>query len=107
LTFKSSDGVLFKVHRKNLENASEGFSAPEVCSGEEIVELTESRYTLELLFQYMYPQRHPDLRKVRFSQLAALAEAVEKYQVYTAMEICQIRMTCVCEGELARVNAWY
>lgn len=96
MTFESHDGVFFKVHRKNLEAASEGFSPPEgTISGGEPVLLAESGDTLELLFQYMYPQRHPDLRTREFRQLTALAEAVEKYQVYTAMEICYIRMQCV------------
>lgn len=31
-------------------------------------------------------------KNLAFEQLAALAEAAEKYQMYSAMEICQIQM---------------
>ncbi|KZP29130.1 hypothetical protein FIBSPDRAFT_992084 [Athelia psychrophila] len=94
VTFRSCDGILFQVHRKNLEVVSEGFSPPDgTTSQAEIVPLTEEADTLELLFQYMYPNRQPDLTKIEFKQLAGLAEAAEKYQVYAAMEICQVRMS--------------
>ncbi|KZP16110.1 hypothetical protein FIBSPDRAFT_958289 [Athelia psychrophila] len=95
ITFRSCDGILFKVHRKNLEVCSEGFSPPDgTIAGAEAVSLTEDGATLELLFQYMYlgPQRHPDLKNIQFKQLAELAEAAEKYQVYLAMETCHDRM---------------
>ncbi|KZP05904.1 hypothetical protein FIBSPDRAFT_832205 [Athelia psychrophila] len=93
ITFKSCDEILFKVHCANLKSSSEGFSPPEGTTAEtEVVSLTENGATLELLFQHMYPQRQPDLRKFEFKQLEDLAEAAEKYQVYTAMEICHARM---------------
>ncbi|KAF7976514.1 hypothetical protein HWV62_6327 [Athelia sp. TMB] len=86
MTFRSCDGTLFKVHRKNLETSSEGFSPPPgTSSRDEIVSLTENRDTLDLLFQYIYPQRQPDLAEIDFKQLAELSEAAEKYQVFSAM----------------------
>ena len=96
VTFRSCDGTLFKVHRKNLETNSEGFSPPpDTSSREEIVSLTENGDTLDLLFQYIYPQRQPDLTEIDFKQLAELAEAAEKYQVFSAMTICNVHMTYV------------
>ncbi|KIM36676.1 hypothetical protein M413DRAFT_58317, partial [Hebeloma cylindrosporum] len=93
LTFLSNDNVLFKVHRRNLEILSEVFAAPAVVSGEgEIVQIVESAAVLELLFQYLYPQRHPNLNLVEFEILNGLAEAAEKYQVYPALEICKASM---------------
>ncbi|KZP06300.1 hypothetical protein FIBSPDRAFT_805060 [Athelia psychrophila] len=93
ITFRSCDGILFKVHRKNLEVVSEGFSPPEGTSSQsEIVPLTEDGATLNLLFQYMYPQRQPDLTKIDFKRSSELAEAAEKYQVYAAMASCNVRM---------------
>jgi len=92
LTIKSSDGVLFKVHRRNLELLSEGFPGEDVKTHNEIVELTETADTLELLFQYMYRQLQPDLHGIPFQTLASLAEAAEKYQVFPAMEVCKIYM---------------
>jgi hypothetical protein len=59
ITIRSSDGVLFKVHRKNLARHSDGFPAEDMVipSKDEVVDLTETSETLELLFQYTYPVR--------------------------------------------------
>lgn len=92
VTMVSCDGVLFKVHRKNLEMYTEGFPGVDVSVHDEIVPLTETAATLELLFQYMYRQRQPDLNRLEPEQLAKLAEAAEKYQVYSAIEVCKMRM---------------
>jgi hypothetical protein len=98
ITFKSCDGILFKVHRKYLDAHSEGFGPPNGCTTveeDEIVTLSETAQVLELVFQYMYPMRQPDLKKVDFTTLVSLSETVEKYQVFSAMEICKVRMECV------------
>jgi hypothetical protein len=94
LTIKSSDGILFKVHRQNLALHCEAFPGDEIATldDSEVVELTESSETLELLFQYMYRQRQPDLWKSTIQQLCLVAEAAEKYQLFSAMEICKLSM---------------
>ncbi|KAJ7744583.1 hypothetical protein B0H16DRAFT_851181 [Mycena metata] len=98
LTIASSDGVLFKVHHKNLEVHSdvfanaEGATRPQNGAPDEIVYLSESADVLELLFQYMYRQPQPDLRDVEFGVFAGLAEAAEKYVVYSALGWCRMRM---------------
>ncbi|EPS96230.1 hypothetical protein FOMPIDRAFT_1130903 [Fomitopsis schrenkii] len=97
VTMVSCDGVLFKVHRKNLEMYTEGFPGVDVSVHDEIVPLTETAATLELLFQYMYRQRQPDLNRLEPEQLAKLAEAAEKYQVYSAIEVCKMRMQSLIE----------
>jgi hypothetical protein len=56
------------------------------------VGLPETAVTLELLFQFIYPQRHPALDTTPFEILEPLAEAAEKYQVFPAMNICHIRL---------------
>jgi hypothetical protein len=63
----------------------------------EIVNLTEdaATVTLELLFQFVYPQRHPNLSDSPYEVVAPLAEAAEKYEVFAAMNICGIRMVFV------------
>jgi len=76
---------------------SEGFAAADAISGSEssdneVVQLSETSKTLELLLQYMYRQPQPDLRQVDFETMAGVAEAAEKYQVYAAMTICQFLM---------------
>jgi hypothetical protein len=99
LLVRSSDGVLFKVHRKNLEMHSEGSPGEDIPTHDELVELNETADTLELLFQYMYRQRQPDLYGIPFQTLASLTEAVEKYRVFPAMEICKVHMRCVLFDE--------
>ncbi|KAF9560262.1 hypothetical protein CPC08DRAFT_479447 [Agrocybe pediades] len=54
--------------------------------------LPEPREVLEVLFDFIYPRRHPDLTGMLFSQLLPLADAAEKYKVYSAMAICQMCM---------------
>ncbi|KAJ7496459.1 hypothetical protein FB451DRAFT_1207856 [Mycena latifolia] len=75
MTVSSSDGVLFK---------------PE--NGDELVHLSESSDVLDLLFQYMYRQPQPNLEAVDFPIVAGVAEAAEKYMVYSALPACRTKM---------------
>ncbi|KAK7057955.1 hypothetical protein R3P38DRAFT_2843831 [Favolaschia claudopus] len=98
ITISSSDGVLFKVHRKNLEVHSDVFASAEHSTRpphDEVVHLTETAAVLELLFQYMYRQPQPNLNVVEFPVVAGLAEAAEKYVVYSALEWCKMKMKWV------------
>ncbi|KAJ7608257.1 hypothetical protein FB45DRAFT_1130237, partial [Roridomyces roridus] len=110
VTFRSSDNILFLVHRKNLDNldvCAGGFPPSEMASTEgEVVELTETSTTLELLFQFMYPQQHPALDITPFEVLEPLAEAAEKYQVFPAMNICHIRMRDMVHDNPVAVAAY-
>ncbi|KAJ7118941.1 hypothetical protein C8R44DRAFT_186326 [Mycena epipterygia] len=96
IAFRSSDQIIFRVHIKNLETHSDGFPPAALCAPgsnlNEVVDLSEPAATLDLLFQYMYPQRQPDLSAIEFPLLADLSEAAEKYEVYSAMDICRIFM---------------
>ncbi|KAG5637533.1 hypothetical protein H0H81_004229 [Sphagnurus paluster] len=103
--FFSSDNVLFHIHRKNLEANTGAFPSAK------LLPLAEDAATLELLFQFIYPQRHPYLENTPFKELSPLAEAVEKYKVFPAMHICRIRMkqklltkTCFVPHELRRTT---
>jgi hypothetical protein len=97
LTIQSSDAVLFKVFSKNLSTFSGAFPSPEhIPPGRnEIIQLPESSAVLELLFQFMRPQCQPDLRAIPFKVGEALADAVQKYDVFPAGGVCDIYMTCV------------
>jgi hypothetical protein len=98
VTFKSCDNIIFRVCRKNLDTHSEGFGPPERVTADpedNPVALPETALVLELLFQYMHPMRQPELKKIPFETLASLSEAVEKYQVFSAMEICKLYMVYV------------
>ncbi|KAF5371646.1 hypothetical protein D9758_003579 [Tetrapyrgos nigripes] len=88
IIFRSGDNVLFYLHKRNLEHSTGGFpSADSVKSTRtlEIVPLTETAATLEILFQFVYPQRHPSLDDMNWPTFSALAEAAEKYEVFNAM----------------------
>ncbi|KAK0482056.1 hypothetical protein EDD18DRAFT_1201833 [Armillaria luteobubalina] len=95
ITLKSCDDVLFRVHRVNLEMHSQVFAdagGSTIPKQQEVVPLTERAEVLELMLQYMYLQHQPDLRNVKFEVLKDLAEAVEKYEIYSAMGVCAQKM---------------
>ena len=93
IEIRSSDKHRFNVYRKDLEAYSEGFVGPPGTNGKrEVVELPETSEVLELLLQFMRKQRQPDIKEVPFHVLAGLAEAAEKYEVYSAMQPCHIYM---------------
>lgn len=83
------------MHTRNLATHSEVFPDGDLAINNEVVLLTEDSATLELLFQYMYRQPQPDITELPFERLSKLAEAAEKYRVFSAMEICRIMMMCV------------
>jgi hypothetical protein len=86
------DGALFYIHRKNLEAHTLGFPPSEFDALDEIVPLTEDSSTFNVLFQFIYLQRPPDLQPIPTKPFTSLAEAAEKYQVFYAMSICIIHM---------------
>ncbi|KAG6916790.1 hypothetical protein DXG01_005313 [Tephrocybe rancida] len=92
VVFKSSDNVLFHIHRKNLETHAGAFPPAEIETREEIVPLIEDASTLENLFQYVYPQRLPEIESYPFDDLYKLAEAAEKYEIFSVMSACKSRL---------------
>ncbi|KAF9461563.1 hypothetical protein BDZ94DRAFT_1371098, partial [Collybia nuda] len=90
VVFQSCDGVLYKIHRKNLETSAGGFPPSEFDTCGEIVQLTELSSTLDILFQYIYPLPQPDIASSPPEILAEVAEAAEKYQVYPAIYVCKM-----------------
>ncbi|KAJ7664099.1 hypothetical protein B0H17DRAFT_1092315 [Mycena rosella] len=106
VTFQSCDATLFGIHRANLQTNTEGFPPSEISTNGEIVTLSESSVTLELLFQFIYPRRHPTLDDIPFDHLSALAEAAEKYQVFSAMSLCCLYMRDVLPDHAPEVLAY-
>lgn len=92
VVFQSADGVRFHLQRKHIEVNTGAFPSAEFETRGEITHLTETSDVLEILFQFVYPRRHPDLDGMNFATVAAVAEAAEKYEVFNAMNICCIRM---------------
>jgi hypothetical protein len=98
IVLKSSDGILLGAHSANLEMWSSGFppaSFRNPSGSLDLVPLTEASDVLVLLLQYMHHHRQPDSRKFGFDILPRLAEAAEKYEIFSAMEVCRIRMGLV------------
>ncbi|KAF8903910.1 hypothetical protein CPB84DRAFT_1823745 [Gymnopilus junonius] len=62
------------------------FPGPEFSTGGERLRLTEPASILEVVFQFVYPRRHPTLNELDFESVAAVAEAVEKYKIFSAMK---------------------
>lgn len=107
---KSSDNVAFNVHRKNLEANAGAFPCAEFKTNGEAVQLTETGKTLELVFQFIYPKRHPTLEGLPFEDVADVAEAAEKYEIFSIMNIACIRLRCVVFqqwNQQCTCNAWH
>ncbi|RDB27170.1 hypothetical protein Hypma_004586 [Hypsizygus marmoreus] len=103
VTFVSKDGVHFCIQKKYMEATSGGFPPLEFDTRGEIVPLEESSKTLELLFQFMYPQRPPRVADLDFEVLVPLAEAAEKYEVFSAMEFCYIQISATLPEHAAAI----
>ncbi|KAF8328977.1 hypothetical protein F5887DRAFT_131777 [Amanita rubescens] len=98
ITFQSVDGIMYRIHRKNLECSSGAFPAAEFESKkDEVVPMPEHSEVLDLLFTFMYPERQPNLKKISFRVLADLAEAAEKYEVFSAIATCNTHMVAETE----------
>ncbi|KIM41092.1 hypothetical protein M413DRAFT_159119 [Hebeloma cylindrosporum] len=92
----SSDGHRFGTHRRNLGDFTGVFPvdiAP--VNGEDVPMPDLDSKALALFLQYVHHHRQPDLSGVPFKSLFQLAEAVEKYDVYSATEICKVQMRSV------------
>ncbi|KAF8887308.1 hypothetical protein BD779DRAFT_1527370 [Infundibulicybe gibba] len=99
VVFSSSDGVHFRIHSKNLA-VNSGVLDPGPTDLQAVAQLTEPASTLEILFQFIYPSRRSDISKLSPDGLFTLGEAVEKYQVFPAMELC-----CIYIKPLASTHA--
>ncbi|KIK51186.1 hypothetical protein GYMLUDRAFT_404898 [Collybiopsis luxurians FD-317 M1] len=92
VTFRSSDRVLFKVHRLNLEVVSQVFPATKLTSSNEIANLEEDSTTLDILFSFLYPDRIPNLTPLSFEKIVDVANAANKYGMDAAMIICHLHL---------------
>jgi len=83
---KSSDGVLFRVHWRILDACASNFPDR---SNSDIVVLPETSTTLDLLFQFIYHLRRPDLKLQEFDTVRLLTISAEQYDVYSARITCK------------------
>ena len=93
ITLQSSDNILFKFYKKQLEACSGAFGgAGAFIATDEPVMLTEPSEIVDLFLQLMSLQEPPDLLSLDFDTLDLLAEAVEKYQVIASKLTCRLLM---------------
>jgi len=88
----SSDNVLFHLHKRSLEVGTGAFPPANTPTNGEIVSLSESSATLEVLFQFLYPQRYPSIDELDFESVMLLAEVAEKYEAFAMIYACQNRL---------------
>ena len=94
ISFCSADGTHFQLQRKFLEANTGAFPGSEFDTRGEVVHLTESDIILRVLFGFVHPRKHPDVEELSFPLLAGVAEAAEKYEVFSAINICKLQMRC-------------
>ncbi|TRM57332.1 hypothetical protein BD626DRAFT_634967 [Schizophyllum amplum] len=105
--FRSSDRVLFNIHRVNLRAVTDGpFAEDFVSPFAEIVDLTEGSDILDVLFQFVYSGDLPTLDSIDHKRLCAIAEAAEKYRVAPARVVCHIRMELIYSSHPLEVIAY-
>ena len=80
------------MERKYIEYKSTGFPPSEFETCPDVIHLSETAEVLELLFEFLYPRRPPSLEELSFELLDAFTEAVEKYEVFSALAICEVYM---------------
>ena len=105
ITIQSSDGVLFGLHKVNMKINMGSWKSIQPIS-DEVIQFPENSATLDLLFQFCYKERHPDLTDLAFDILTELAEAAEKYKVFSAISICKIAMKCVVWHDYYDIDLW-
>ncbi|KAF9472920.1 hypothetical protein BDN70DRAFT_424489 [Pholiota conissans] len=96
ITFISSDHVLFKVHSAYLSLNSMSFVpvGDHIFVEAEPVALQEPSDVLEIIFQFIEPPtesrnfRQPDVDDLLRGLFFRVAEAAEKYVVYSAITVC-------------------
>ncbi|KAJ7589686.1 hypothetical protein C8J56DRAFT_784961 [Mycena floridula] len=107
--FRSSDGHSFGGHRANMERFSDGFphgasvNSPE----QDIVHLSERGEILALLLRFMHAQRPPVLDHAPLNTVIDLADAAEKYFVFSVMEICRIHISKAAKFGAASLRVLY
>lgn len=89
--------MIFQIHSKNLECTCGGFAPHGFAQDneKELIVLSEDAATLEILFRFVYPREHPELDDIKFDLLLKVAEAAQKYLVFSALNICYVRLRCV------------
>lgn len=100
IVFRSSDGHQFGGHKHHLD-LFPSFLQPGITTlgfpqNDEPVDMTESTVVLSTLLHFMHPShKQPDIKIFGVDAVLSLAEASRKYRVYTAIQLCKLRMEYV------------
>lgn len=91
---QSSDNILFRLHRKNIEAYAGAFPLQATSTIKDLptIMVPEPASVLQMVFEYLRPQRYPNLDSMWGMRLSAFANAIEKYEVFAAMQLCVARM---------------
>ncbi|KAJ3817568.1 hypothetical protein F5880DRAFT_1492708 [Lentinula raphanica] len=93
VSFRSCDGVLFRIDQWRLEFVAEGFPLDISCRPDEVVPLEEDSQTIAMLFTFLYPNREiPDIGALSFNGIVKLLEAADKYAFNAAIEISLLHL---------------
>lgn len=99
VTLQSSDGHLFRVHRKNLAASSRVFDDMFAVAGEpgtDPVPLTEAGKLVDRLMCFFYDDRYPDASFIHFEEAVSLAECARKYQMAALGALMRCRLSQLC-----------
>lgn len=81
--------MTFRLHRTNIEVQAGSFRPID------LQQLPEPAHVLVVLFQFLYPKNHPKLTNTSFKTVEAIATGAEKYRIFSAMHVSQVRLRCV------------
>ncbi|PPR05464.1 hypothetical protein CVT24_008233 [Panaeolus cyanescens] len=108
LIIVSKDKKHISAHTSNLGQFSNGFPAPHALSelargavsGPEQARLEETADVLRLLLRFMHHTHLPDLDVLPFATVAGMAEAAEKYEVFSAIALGKACMKRRAENQI-------
>jgi hypothetical protein len=86
--------VIFHLDRTNIKASSGAFPGLDNYDRHNrTIHVEEPSSILEIILPFAEKRGTPKLpRDLEFETLAAIAEAVEKYQIFSAMELCRTRL---------------
>ncbi|TRM56179.1 hypothetical protein BD626DRAFT_441304 [Schizophyllum amplum] len=94
IVLQSRDGIFIGAHTHNLEMYGEAFpEASAVTVPDAPVLFTEDGEVLKLLMRFMHLTPQPSLNNLDFKFLADFADAVQKYGVHSAAQVCHLKMS--------------
>src|SRR6266542_1247655 len=83
IVIRSSDNILFRLHRKHIEAYAGAFPLQATSAIKDLPTITvpETANVLEKVVEYLHPQRYPDLDSMEPKNLITFARVIEKYKV--------------------------